>query len=784
MAAVFAFAGFLTTVVTSALVTYYCGDAPGIRHAAPVLMLLLATCMAAGTARKPMWPAAPRWQGALTGVLCVAAAAVAVLDGGAYMGSRFSTGERDLTGRIAHWQLGRDMLRTPSDWLLGKGLGRFPANHFLVGDPSQHPGDYRIKKQGENAYLTLAGGMYVNGWGELFRVTQRVAPPGDMAVVTAVVRTKADVALHFEVCEKQLLYNLGCLTKTVTVKGAESVWQPIRVELRGDRITRGEWYAPRLIAFSVAVESIGGLVDLDQLQLTSADGRPLLSNGDFSHEMAHWFFTSDKFHLPWHIKNMFMNVLFDQGAVGLALWSLLVAGALWHTTKGAARLHPLAPATAAGLIGFITVGLFDSLLDVPRLACLFYLLTLVALTLKPPTRLLKNGGNRKVVGTLTLAAACFISLQPEQVQAQTPFGKAKAAQPILRVGPLQFIKTLAEAAKVAPSGVVVEVDAGEYVGDVSIWTQDRLTLRTVGGRVKLIAAGAAAEGKAIWVMRGGQISVEGFDFSGARVPDRNGAGIRLEQGALTVRNCTFTQNENGILTSNNAKVQLEIVNSEFSHNGAGDGQSHNLYVGQIASLSVTGSYFHHANVGHLLKSRAALNDIRYNRLTDEPGGRASYELEFANGGVAYVVGNIIQQGHQTENPHLISYGTEGYTQTKNELYLINNTLVDDREQGGVFLRVKPGDVVVKALNNLLVGKGVFDSAALGDYRNNVTVSWDTFEFAARQDYRLKRGEKFAEKMLAPGSANGVSLQQKAQYAHPLRTLALPGEPHNPGALQP
>ena len=41
-----------------------------------------------------------------------------------------------------------------------------------------------------------------------------------------------------------------------------------------------------------------------------------------------------------------------------------------------------APALAASLAGFLVVGLFDSLLDVPRLAWLYYLLLLTAL-LKP-----------------------------------------------------------------------------------------------------------------------------------------------------------------------------------------------------------------------------------------------------------------------------------------------------------------------------------------------------------------------------------------------------------------
>lgn len=354
---------------------------------------------------------------------------------------------------------------------------------------------------------------------------------------------------------------------------------------------------------------------------------------------------------------------------------------------------------------------------------------------------------------------------------------------LIRVGPTKTIKTIAESAILARAGAIIEVDSGEYRADVAVWTQDRLTLRAIGGRVRLIAAGAAAEGKGIWVMRGGQMSVEGFDFVGARVPDRNGAGIRFEKGALRVRNCTFTDNENGILTSSQADAELVIENSEFGGNGYGDGRSHNLYVGAIARLTVTGSYFHHAKSGHLLKSRAAESHIYYNRLTDGPGGRASYELEFTNGGIAYVVGNIIQQGPQTENPHLISFGAEGYTWPKNELYLINNTLVDNRPEGGVFLRVQPGNVIVKAVNNLLVGPSRLESAGAGEYRNNFTVGRDEFESAAQEDYRLKRNSSLLGKAVVPGSANGVNLEPQAEYVHPQSTQPLNGKRHNPGALQ-
>ena len=109
---------------------------------------------------------------------------------------------------------------------------------------------------------------------------------------------------------------------------------------------------------------------------------------------------------------------------------------------------------------------------------------------------------------------------------------AAAPGQCLKVGPSRALRSMRAAAAVAHAGATVEVDAGDYVGDTAVWTQNDLSLRAVGGRVRLIAAGESAEGKGIWVIRGQRVTVEGFDFSGAAVPDRNGAGIRLDGGSL------------------------------------------------------------------------------------------------------------------------------------------------------------------------------------------------------------------------------------------------------------
>ena len=364
-------------------------------------------------------------------------------------------------------------------------------------------------------------------------------------------------------------------------------------------------------------------------------------------------------------------------------------------------------------------------------------------------------------------------------------GAADAAT-LLRVGPLRTIKTIASAAQMAGDNTLIEVDAGDYLGDVAVWTQSHITLRAVGGRVRLQANGLAAEGKGIWVVRSPQFTVEGFDFSGAQVESRNGAGIRFEAGRLVVRNCSFTYNEMGLLTSNDANAVLEVEDSEFAYNSRPDGHNHNLYIGRIARATVSGSYFHHAHTGHLLKSRAAANYILYNRLTDEAGGSASYELEFPDGGVAYVIGNIVEQGPLTENPHVISFGAEGYAWPSNQLYLSHNTLVDDLPGGGTWLRVKPGADAVLAVNNLFIGPTPLPSApnTPGTWRNNFRL--DRSAFAPGYDYRLRADSPLVGKAMAPGSANGQDLRPLREYIHPAHSAALStagNAPHNPGALQ-
>lgn len=363
-------------------------------------------------------------------------------------------------------------------------------------------------------------------------------------------------------------------------------------------------------------------------------------------------------------------------------------------------------------------------------------------------------------------------------------GLSRAAGPeVMKVGRNQAVKSLASAAAQAKDGMRIEVDAGDYIGDVAVWPQSDLTLQAVGGRVNLMAGGQSAQGKGIFVTAGERIRIEGFDFSGAVVPDQNGAGIRLERGSLHLVDCTFKNNENGLLTSNDKNARLELDDCEFGTILRRNGQNHNVYVGAIGYLRVSGSYFHHGQLGHLLKSRAAVNHIFYNRLVDDIGGEASYEMDFPNGGQALVVGNVIQQSSGTQNPHIVTFGEEGYTWPNQELQLINNTLIDLRPSGGVYLRVAPGPAQVRIVNNILAGNPKFATDAFWEVRNNFIADLNVFVLAARADYRLRPDSPLRGKAIDPGKSGSESLQQTRQFLAPRGTQALKGPARHPGALQ-
>ena len=117
-------------------------------------------------------------------------------------------------------------------------------------------------------------------------------------------------------------------------------------------------------------------MDLDNVRLLDADGRNLISNGDYSKGSDRWFFTADD-HTPWQNWNHLVQLYFDQGWFGIVsflIFTAYILGVLvWRVVKG----DWIAGVSLAGLSSFLSVGIFGFMFDTPRMALIFFLIALI-----------------------------------------------------------------------------------------------------------------------------------------------------------------------------------------------------------------------------------------------------------------------------------------------------------------------------------------------------------------------------------------------------------------------
>jgi len=380
-------------------------------------------------------------------------------------------------------------------------------------------------------------------------------------------------------------------------------------------------------------------------------------------------------------------------------------------------------------------------------------------------------------------AIASVSCAPSEIDpALTPVSNGR----VLRVSAEDPLLSLSATARTARDGDTIEVESGDYRGDVAVWPQSDLTIRGVGERPRLVANGKIAEGKAIFVIKGNRVHIENLEFRGARVRERNGAGIRLEGSSLTVSRCVFADNENGILGGNNPKVEVAIDSSAFFENGNEEGSAHNLYVGTVARLWVEGCWFGPTRIGHLFKSRARINIVQYCRLGGE-GGTGSYELEVANGGKTVLLGNLIQQGPRSENRVIVSYGAEGYRWPENSLTMAFNTVVNDRPQGGVRVRVASGAERAVLANNLWYGPATLSIDAPLDVQGNREGTRRDFADPATLDFRLRSASPLVGQAGFRGRQVGDIPLPLREYVHEASSCPIEGlttlTPLSPGAFQ-
>ena len=310
---------------------------------------------------------------ALMAVLLGGAVAYPVLEG-SYMQGRWGATRSDADIRTRHWSEVVGMMDGGGvGTLFGMGLGRLPETFYFHSPSDTTLPSFSYVEEGGGAHLTLGGGpqLFVGQW---FGTEYAGAYVLELDVRSATPGAQLDVGF----CQKSLLYSHGCTW--VHAKVAQpGAWEHHRIAFTA--VAQGERaLLPRTVHLALGFAQGGARIDVDNIRLLDASGRDRIRNGTFSAGHDHWTFSSDD-HLRWHAKNLAVQVLFDQGVYGLLVSAAVVTLALARSAGAAARGDRFAGTLLASLVGFLTVGLFDSLVDAPRIAMVFFLLLFLSVAL-------------------------------------------------------------------------------------------------------------------------------------------------------------------------------------------------------------------------------------------------------------------------------------------------------------------------------------------------------------------------------------------------------------------
>ena len=266
-------------------------------------------------------------------------------------------------------------------------------------------------------------------------------------------------------------------------------------------------------------------------------------------------------------------------------------------------------------------------------------------------------------------------------------GAMPAAAEALRVGPGQPVPSIAEAARRARDGDEVLIAPGRF-RECAVWRASRLRIAAAGpGTVEI--TGPVCQGKALFVVAGADVVIEGLTFRDAANDEGNGAGIRAEGAALTIRRSRFLGNQNGILTASEIRGgALTIEDSEFIANGALLREcAHGLYAGRLAQVTIRRSLFQDTRVCHHVKSRALATEILDSRILDGPAGASSYLVDIPDGGGLRLLGTTLEKGPRTGNRSAaVVIGAESARNPDAPIVIRGNRMTNLLGQPTVFVR--------------------------------------------------------------------------------------------------
>lgn len=306
----------------------------------------------------------------------IIAAVLAIALGGTRIQMRMDTTSRDLDTRFQHWNTVIDSSQwSVKDIMFGNGLGSFPLN-YVTNEPDlvRRIGSYTLTTKGIENTLML-------GPGEDLAFGQRLTlEPDTQYTLKLELNSQSEAkktVMFASLCERNLIiferWAVNCETQKINIEPQESA-QIIETTINSKTIGANSSLKRLPTVMLLRYKKGSAPLQIMSIDLVDESFNSVVSNGYFSKGTDHWFFYHDFEHLPWHIKNIYLSIFYQLGAIGSLLFLLLLGVAAKKVITSSPEERPLNGAIASIVIGFLAFGLFGDPLDSSRVSSLFFML--------------------------------------------------------------------------------------------------------------------------------------------------------------------------------------------------------------------------------------------------------------------------------------------------------------------------------------------------------------------------------------------------------------------------
>ncbi len=312
--------------------------------------------------------------------LCSIPAIVLPVFKGPYIQDRFSQIEQDIEIRKNHWIDSVNMMS--EDWssiFFGMGPGSYPRTYAYSNSQGVNPATYLFLKEDNFDFLRLWAGdsLYIE------QILTDIDLNVSYQLELAYRSNQTPATLTIAICEKALLYSFNCFWHTFEESSQTEDWHNVSKQVVLNQIdsshgkTLGK-LSQRPLKLAIYNGTSDAQVDVRHIALINPDGVNLLHNPQFQQGMDYWFFATDN-HLPWHSKNLWVQILFEQGWVGLLILVSLFLTAIIQQIRHLSNNQEYGPVYLTALSGFLLLGMVTSPFDAPRISLMFSLILLISL---------------------------------------------------------------------------------------------------------------------------------------------------------------------------------------------------------------------------------------------------------------------------------------------------------------------------------------------------------------------------------------------------------------------